>query len=118
IGLLMSDIDIPDQMSVVTDQPVQSVSCGEGEICDAAPIGLGRAVRPTDVQVAELSAIYGVLNESTIQTLVTIANEDVTREALGLTEAIRVVESRAQEEIARRFTLEINNLDELRVAQN
>src|SRR5690606_482507 len=29
-----------------------------------------------------------------------------------------VVESRAQEEIARRFTLEINNLDELRVAQN
>lgn len=118
VGLLMSDIDLPDQMTVVTERPVQAVSCGEGATCEVGPIGLGAATRAIDVQIAELSSIYGVLNESTIVNLVTIATQDVSREALGLTPAIRVLESRAQEEISRRFTLAINNLDELRVAQN
>ena len=118
VGLLMSDIDLPDQMTVVTESPVQAVSCGEGATCDVGPIGLGAATRPLDVQIAELSSTYGVLNETTIVSLATIATQDVSREALGLTPAIRVLESRAQEEISRRFTLEINNLDELRVAQN
>jgi hypothetical protein len=118
LGLLMSDLDLPDQVTIVTDRPVQAISCEEAETCQAAAIGLGAATRPTDVQIAELSATYGVLNESTITTLATIASQDVIREALGLTAAIRVLESRAQEEIARRFTLEINNLDELRLAQN
>jgi membrane-associated HD superfamily phosphohydrolase len=118
VGLLMSDIDIPDQVTVTTDRPVQTVTCAEGATCEAAPIGLGAATRPLDVQIAELSATYGVLNLSTIETLVTIANDDVTRVALGLTPALRVIESRTQEEIARRFTLEIRNLDQLRIAQN
>lgn len=118
VGILMSDIDLSDQMTVVTDRPVQAVSCSEGAECEVGPIGLGAATRPLDVQIAELSSTYGVLNESTIVTLATIATTDVSREALGLTPAIRVLESRAQEEISRRFTLEINNLDELRVAQN
>ena len=118
VGLLMSDIDLPDQMTVVTESPVQAVSCEEGATCEVGPIGLGAATRPLDVQIAELSSTYGVLNESTIVSLATIATQDVSREALGLTPAIRVLESRAQEEISRRFTLAINNLDELRVAQN
>ena len=118
VGILMSDIDIPDQMTVITDRPVQAVSCSEGATCEVGPIGLGPATRPLDVQIAELSSTYGVLNESTIVTLSTIATDDVSREALGLTPAIRVLESRAQEEISRRFTLEIRNLDQLRVAQN
>lgn len=118
IGLRLADIDIPDQTTITTERPVQAVACGEGETCDATPIGIGAATRPVDVQIAELSSTYGVLNTTTIETLVHVANDDVVREALGLTPALRVVESRAQEEIARRFTLEINNLDELRVAQN
>ncbi len=118
IGLLMSDLDIPANTTITTERPVQLVTCGEGETCEATPIGLGAATRQLDVQVAELSATYGVLNLSTVETLVRTANDDVIREALGFTPALRVVESRAQEEIVRRFTLEIANLDELRVAQN
>jgi putative nucleotidyltransferase with HDIG domain len=118
IGLLMSDLDIPSNTTITTERPVQTVVCGEAETCQAVPIGLGAATRPIDVQIAELTATYGVLNLSTIETLVRTANDDVIREALGFTPALRVVESRAQEEIVRRFTLEINNLDELRVAQN
>ncbi len=118
IGLLMSDLDIPANTTITTDRPVQLVSCGESESCGAAPIGLGPLTRPLDAQIAEIASTYGVLNLSTIENLVATANDDVIREGLGFTPALRIIESRAQEEIVRRFTLEINNLDELRLAQN
>ncbi|MEX1271815.1 MAG: hypothetical protein WEB55_05130, partial [Acidimicrobiia bacterium] len=118
LGLLMSDQDIPDNMTISTDAPVQSLACGAGETCTAGVIGLGPAARALDIQVAELSATYGVLDEDTIATLVMVATDDIVREAVGATPALRVLESQVQGEIARRFTLEINNLEELRVAQN
>ncbi|MEX2654011.1 MAG: HDIG domain-containing metalloprotein [Acidimicrobiia bacterium] len=118
LGLLTSDRDIPENMTVSTGLPVQDLICEAGTTCTAVAIGLGPATRPLDVQVAELSATYGVLDEDTIATLALIATEDVVRAAVGTTEALRVLESQVQGEIARRFTLEINNLDELRVAQN
>ena len=118
LGLLMSDQDIPDNLTISTELPVQSVVCGAGEACTAVAIGLGPAARPLDTQVAELSSTYGVLDDDTIATLVMIATDDIIREAVGATPAIRVLESQVQGEIARRFTLEINNLEELRVAQN
>lgn len=118
IGLLMSDQDIPANMTISTDSPVQTLACGAGETCTAVAIGLGPAARPLDAQVAELSATYGVLDEDTIATLAMVATNDIVREAVGVTPALRVLESQVQGEIARRFTLEINNLEELRVAQN
>lgn len=118
LGLLTSDRDIPENLTVSTELPVQDLICEAGSTCTAVAIGLGPATRPLDSQVAELSATYGVLDEDTIATLASIATEDVVRAAVGTTEALRVLESQVQGEIARRFTLEINNLDELRVAQN
>jgi cyclic-di-AMP phosphodiesterase PgpH len=118
LGLLMSDPDIPENMTISTASPVQAISCGAGEVCTAGAIGLGTASRPLDTQVAELSATYSVLDDDTIATLAMIATDDIVREAVGATPALRVLESQVQGEIARRFTLEINNLEELRVAQN
>lgn len=118
LGLLLSDSDIPENMTISTELPVQTLSCEAGSACSAVGIGLAPATRPLDTQVAELSATYGVLDEDTIATLAMIATDDVVREAVGATPALRVLESQVQGEIARRFTLEINNLDELRIAQN
>jgi hypothetical protein len=118
IGLLTSDRDIPDNVTVSTELPVQPVSCSAGSTCTAVAIGLGPATRPLDSQIAELSSTYGVLDEGTIVTLATMATNDVVREAVGATPALRVLESQVQGEIVRRFALEINNLEELRIAQN
>lgn len=118
LGLLLSDPDIPENMTISTELPVQTLSCESGSTCSAAGIGLSPATRPLDAQVAELSSTYGVLDEDTIATLAMIATDDVVRVAVGATPALRVLESQVQGEIARRFTLEINNLDELRIAQN
>lgn len=118
VGLLLSDRDIPDNTIVTTDQPVQTVSCGEAKECTASAIGLGPSTRPIETQMAELGSTYGVLDESTTMTLASVATQDVVREALGLTPGLRVLESATLGEIARLFTIEINSLDELLRAQN
>lgn len=85
------DQDFPEHFVLATTNNPQVVTDISGESIDLSPVGFSPNVRTTELQIGLLADQFEFIYEASLPTLVAIATEDVTREALGQESNLAIV---------------------------
>ncbi len=117
VGLDPVDSEIPDDVQITTEAPVQVIDCGVGEQCEAQSVGIGPRFRTMEQQTQSLIAAYPTLQPDTASTLVRIATNDVKRRLIGIQPILPQLLEETLGSIGIQFGQRINNQEELATTQ-
>lgn len=117
VGPDFQSLPNPEELTFSSD-PKTQVECPAAEICTIASFGLAPLARPIPDQVAAVESEFSILDDATLETLVTIANHDIVRRTLGRPPQLPLVEDETVDEAFQTFRTEIADPVELRQVQN
>ncbi len=113
VGRDPADSNIPDNVKITTEAPVQVIDCGVGEQCEAQSVGIGPRFRTMEEQTQSLITAYPTLQPGTASTLVRIASNDIKRRLVGIQPILPQLLEETLGAIGIQFGQRINNQEEL-----